>query len=83
MNRPTLHGAIIGSGHYNQLVRVCDAQWWQVWRWVQFVWWCWCVKQWPSKLRVAFVDVGEFVEYWVVVCGELKGIASENAVYKH
>ncbi len=77
--RVNLHGAVIGTGHYNQLVRLCDARWWQVWRWIEYVSWCFKAKQWPMTLKVPYMEIGEVVTYYVVLVGELKGVPSEKA----
>lgn len=77
--RANIHGSMIGTGDHNQLVRVCDARWWQLWRWFDLVRWCVRARRWPMTLEVPFVENGEMVVMYVVEAGTHPGVPSANA----
>lgn len=82
MKRVNIHGAIIGTGYYNEIVRVFDPGF-KLWRIFDLINWCIKYNELPHYMNVVFNDPGVMVVMVVVPCGRLKGIASENANQQH
>lgn len=82
MTRVNIHGSMIGTGQYNQLVRVFDPGF-KLWRIFDLIKWCIQYNQTPHYMDVIFNEPGVVVTMIVVPCGKLKGIASENASQRH
>lgn len=51
-----LHGAIMGIGEGSKTVKICDAKWWQIHRYVQFIVWCIQLKKIPVLFWVFVED---------------------------